>query len=239
MSTIIYTRYGNPALFSVSAELTKSLGWERVAMANTSADGYLQSIFRQSPTVKWIINIDDDAFLTRPESIKELMAYMEAHDYDYCGIGDGANNTIRWIYNPCSMNPFFNIFHMERLRAKIDFTKPIGIPWNTDLKSLSPPWIPDRPEISVEQIQWIPNKEPYYPFFFHLLRDCKPLFLNGTTWKDGITSILFDHRAQPFLYHSWFARLYGRGPSPFGEDRTNKERIEHLIEYVRGQVVTL
>ena len=52
------------------------------------------------------------------------------------------------------------------------------------------------------------NYEPFYPFFFWLAHNFKTLYLHGVEHSDGISTILHNHDGKPFLYHSWWSRVY-------------------------------
>lgn len=234
---VLVTRHGNDALYRVSTEFTSKLPWRRIPMVGTSADGYLKAILRLP--VKWVVNLDDDAFLTRAESLTSLMQHMEQNGYDYCGVADGSNGTIRYYFNAASMNPFFNIFWVESIRRKLNVNAEIGIGWKDEFKTMVPAFTPEKWQ--TEPVRWPCAQEPYYPFFFHLLRDCRPLFLKASTLHDNddhITSIASDHEGNVFLYHTWYSRIYGRGRHFLGEDPHNQTRIDYVIRLARSLVAT-
>jgi len=72
--------------------------------------------------------------------------------------------------------------------------------------------------------------EPYNPFFVWLTTNFKTLFLDASIHADGISTVLHDHVGEPFLYHSWFSRLYGK-------DIKHTERIENLFLDATGRKV--
>ena len=67
--------------------------------------------------------------------------------------------------------------------------------------------------------------EPYYPFFFWLLKQrFRPLYLDARMWEDNISTILYSHNNKPLLIHCWFAR----------EWHSQQERYDRAIEYCRS-----
>jgi hypothetical protein len=229
-NAVIVTRHSNQKLYEFSSSLLTSFPYPKIKMVNTTATGYIISVL-QLP-YDYAINIDDDAFVSRPESIEEIIQYMDDHNYDYCGVSDGGNTTIRGHVNPCSMNPFFNVFNLKNIRQKINVKQPMGIHFDPALKERVPARFKTR-----NDLEWAPYQEEYYPVFFHLLRDCNALFLDATTMTandDNITSLAYDINERLFLYHTWYSRKYGVAEvrHPNMEDPNNKERIDNVIRIV-------
>lgn len=68
---------------------------------------------------KYIIHIDDDAFITNKNEIIRLVNIMDVENYSISGIPDGHNH-IRGT-NPVSVNPFFMIGNREHILESWDW----------------------------------------------------------------------------------------------------------------------
>lgn len=224
---VFVTRYSNPHLYKLSKATTDPISSERIPFEHTiGGDGYLRIIFELP--YDWIVNVDDDAFVVNKDSIQTIITHMKENGYDYCGIPDGGNTTIRGHANPCSMNPFFNIFNLKSMREKMELKNIRGIPWSDDLKDR----VPDKCKTRSD-LQWYPLLEPYYPIFFQLLKHCKALFLDADTYDvdgDAITSRAYDTNNSLFLYHTWYARDYLKDVYP--DDVKHTRRIQKIMRVV-------
>lgn len=223
----ITTRHGIPSLYKHSLEFMKDIPYNKYILTYTTADNYLEYIIRFK--YDWIINIDDDAFVTNIEGIYKLLKYMDDNNYDYCGMADGGFFGCRLTGNPCSMNPFFNIFNLKNIKNKINIDEniknSIGIEFEDNLKNLI-----DTKGFyyKKEQCHYEPLQEPYYKFFFKLLKYTKPLFLQAKLHTDNITTILYNHEMKDIIYHTWYARVYNT-------DKEQHNRINNVIEYVKSR----
>lgn len=228
---VIVTRHGNPLLYKESQRLVSSLPFARLAIVQTTGEGYLQYIL-QLP-YKWVINMDDDLFVFRPNVIFQLLKHMEEKGFDMCGIPDGGNATIRGHLNPAAMNPFFNIMNVENIRRKLGNIERVGIEWSPSLIARVPDaWKPGGSECPHTQLGWQPKQEDYYTFFFHLLRDVNVLFLRAETAVDDITTVVKDLEGQHWAYHTWYSRAF------FPEDPNNLKRINNVISLANTLLLT-
>lgn len=202
---VIVTRHGgNKILYNCCMLFLKDIPYKKIPLINTSAAGYLEQIIRLN--YDWVINIDDDAFLVNKENVYNLLTYMNENNYDYCGMADGGFDGCRYGGNPCSMNPFFNILHLSSIKQKINIKNEfIGISFEDSLKKLVNHSGFKCPK---DRCKYNPTLEPYYPFFFRLLRDTKPLFLKATLHNDKTTTILYNHANDILMYHTWYGRVY-------------------------------
>ena len=221
-NTAIITRHGIKDLYKNCSKFLEDIPYKKYPLINTSAAGYLESVIRAK--YDWVINIDDDAFLINPKHLYNLMVYMDENNYDYCGMADGGFDGCRYTGNPCSMNPFFNVFNLKSIREKIDVHIPkfIGIKFEDSLKDLVNYTGFKLPK---ERCRYEPDQEPYYYFFFRLLRDTKPLFLQAKLYDDNLTTMLYNHNNELLVYHTWYGRLYN-------QDEMHKKRINQVIKLV-------
>jgi len=82
----------------------------------TSNDGYVIQMLQRKED--WVINIDQDAFISNITSILELLIIMKLKGSDYSCFPDGGQEVRE--HNPVSCNPFFNILNLKPIRNKID-----------------------------------------------------------------------------------------------------------------------
>jgi len=167
------------------------------------ASNYLYFII--SNGADWIINLDEDAFITKWESVLELIEFMAINEYEYCGMPDsGVSCHRRNSWMVC--NPFFNIFNTNVLRKKMENLERSEIDnfqMKDEMEKYKPPFI--RRNYKEE------FSEPYNGFFYWLMSAGKGLFLDGIDHYDGIsTKLLWNNK--PFLYHAWYTREFHFNP---------------------------
>ena len=185
--------------------------------------------------IKWLINIDEDAFAVNSKAIKKLITYMDKNKIGYCGIPDGGQSGPRYA-DPLVMNACFNIFN-------IDMIKPIFDKDQIRRANL------DKRVITEHQdyIDSLPEKfkfymaERYYRFFWHLLNQGLPkLFLDSRLYKDNITSII-SYEDIDIIYHTWYSRLYSKNVQqpPAGKYSTiiPEEYMEHRIDKILNKLI--
>jgi len=67
--------------------------------------------------------------------------------------------------------------------------------------------------------------EPYYPFFYWLLKEgFRPLYLDAQIWEDNMSVMLHSYDNRPLLIHCWLAREWS----------LQKERFNRVIDYCRS-----
>jgi hypothetical protein len=205
----------NPELYRRCMSFLRPFHKKIYLKENTSADGYLGSLLDLPH--EWVVNIDEDAFLFDPDAFLELLEHMIAEQNDLCGMPDGAFCRPR-NFHPLVLNPFFNIFHIPRIRRQMQAPEPAS----------------GSVEKLMQRVQQVLQKapmpeyysldeagfEPYYPFFLDLAaKDSRILNLHAETWSEdpGITwegqkvavaTLLKNHRDKDFLIHCWYSREY-------------------------------
>jgi len=136
----------------------------------------------------WIINIDDDAFLMDFDALYRLMEHMHEHQYDICGMADGLTLTPRDVFNPVSMNPFFNVIRTEPFRTRFTDRQSMLARYDPSEHIKIVPIEMYHPEIwqkSADQItghEFPSSYEPYYSFFHGVLPKLKVLWLYGKSY---------------------------------------------------------
>jgi len=151
------------------------------------------------------INIDEDAFITDPQAVNDLVNLMLEKGYANIGCADAGDGLPR-SGDPKVTNPFFNIFNLSLIRSK--FTRDA-------LK------------------QYDEGIEPYYRFFLWMADNFETLYLPAERHRDGTSTILKDMQGRMICQHSWFARFYSM-PSFMvrriqADQGKQKERIDALI----------
>lgn len=191
----------NLALYSRSMSLL-DLPHPRQRLTDTSADGYLLQIISDTEA-DYVINIDEDAFVTRNDRLTELVNYVIDNDFVNAGMPDGGIVKTR-CFHPAATNPFFTIMNTKRIRELLDL-EAIRAVDATDPRSLAP-----VPEEMLRERWDLVNYEPFYPLLLWLSQAGKTLYLDAREHADGITTELLDHLGRPFLLHTWWSRWYGR-----------------------------
>lgn len=148
----------------------------------------------------FVVNCDEDCFISNEDAIHDIIVYMIENDYDYCGVPDGGvinHRTNSWT----NVNPFFNVFNVDKIKPfyKATDRKKIDTFFGVDCAK-KPHFI--KGEFTHNQL------EPFAGLLYWLHCDFNPLYLNAKGHADGITSILLDLDNEPFAYHTWYSREY-------------------------------
>ncbi|MCB0324818.1 MAG: hypothetical protein KDD69_14645 [Bdellovibrionales bacterium] len=213
---VIATRSLNEELYRLSGELL-GLPFPRYRITGTTADSYFCVLHELD--ADWVINIDEDAFVTAPDRILALLQYMQEHDYDCCGMPDGGVVDIRF-HNPLVPNAFFTIHNVKKVREWFNLDEIYRARYERSLDRHVPTNLLRREQFAFDDF------EPYYKYFFWLLhKGARFLYLDAIQWvRDPITTILADHERQPFLMHTWYAREY----------QSQKQRFHQAIAFARA-----
>lgn len=221
---LIVSRSMNDTLFNMSQQLL-TLPYRRLKVTGTrgsqkGAADYLHLLF-EFP-VKWVINIDEDCFTFDNDKLVQLLDHMKEKNYDFCGIPEGGTCLHR-KYNPVVMNPFFNIFNVERIRPVLrgDTISNINHSvFTQDLKKFTPSHLLK----SELPYTYEGTPEYFYGIFLWLLKNnFRPLYLLSYELEDGITTVLCNYKEEPFMYHTWYSRKYNT-------DNFHKDRIDNLFK---------
>ena len=189
-----------------------NLPYEKMRLLGTSADGYLYQLISDTEA-DWVINIDEDAFVSNIGAMERLIGYCIANEYVNCGMPDGGVVHLR-DGNPLVTNPYFNILNTKALREHFCMDKLNETPnkerfTQTDL-------LVGTHDFTASDV------EPYYPFFIWTSNHFKTLYLKATNHPDGESTVLYNHLGEPFLIHTWYSRFYNR-------DRFHTHRIDNAF----------
>lgn len=204
----IFTRSFDLRLYRLAKGLFDNLEWEGenipcVRLTDQSADGYFYTMLRDTEC-DIAINVDEDAFITNPQAVIDLVHKLIDEGYANVGASDGDPATTG--RDKIVTNPFFNIFNLKLIREGFD-------------RSLLKRDIHDS--------------EPYYPFFKWMAGNYKTLYLPCRRHSDGITTILLDPQGRTICLHTWFSRFYSmpswivRRIEP--TQGMQKQRIDNII----------
>lgn len=204
---------------------------ERYVIDGTNGMYGIESIFfmikkLKNSSIDWLVMADEDVLFIDPEGIHSIIDKMEKENFLVCGARDGGAMELR-NHNPNSINTFFSIINFRRLKQL----------WNSK-EILKNQYIlqnefDDYPKDSSIPFDAMSLYESYYCFYFWLRRKGeKILFLNAKTpFNDGITTLLFDTNNKTLLYHTWFARVYGKNE----EQTTRIDEIFNLLKPANNQ----
>lgn len=217
----IYTRSLNCELYHYSQK-TLHCKYPRVRRLATTADGYLYDMVADT-SCDIAINIDEDAFVVNQKALDSLVEYVIQNDIACAGMPDGGLLPIRGS-NPIVVNPFFNVFNLDIIRTDFDRKTMEQFDYHShraELEAKFPKGLLRFDNGGFDKV----DIEPFDRFFQWLAYNHKVLYLNATEHSDGFTTILHNHADEPFLYHTWYSRLYGF-------DKTHTKRIDNIISEV-------
>ena len=187
------------------------LPYRRIPFEDKNGAEYVRELVKLDS--EWTVNIDEDAFLFRGESVKGLIALMDREGYACCGVPDGGMVGTR-KHNPVVPNAFFNIINTRKARG-------VESQFEEWMKEMGPKILRGEEGKDFEYDMF----EIYYPFFLGMVkRGERILYLDAETWRgDGMSTIVKDHEGVPFLIHSWKARDW--------KNKEARERIERVSTY--------
>lgn len=173
--------------------------------------------------IEWLVMSDEDVLFINPDGIYTIIEYMKKNNYILAGVRDGGQIPNR-IYNPYVINTFFSIINFKELEKNWMPNKILKNQYildnefNEDLSEL-------KEEYDVKSLY-----EPYYCFYFWLRRiNKKLLFLNAEKPfdEDDKTTLVYDTDGNKLLYHTWYARVYGKN-----EKHTKRiDTVFNLIDF--------
>lgn len=206
---LVTTRSMDDELYALAAALFPDHPARR--LVGRSAEGYLEEVLGIDDA-DWVVNLDDDAFVTDKAALMSLVSFMQDEGFDYCGVSDGGviphrNNS------PLVVNPFFNIFHVAKIRLRLHEqpTEPMPL----DVLDTS---VLERLATS-DRLAYV---EPFDPLLTWLSQTFRPLYLPARAHEDGITTVVSTPGGEDFVLHTWYTRM-------FRTDLTQRRRIQARI----------
>lgn len=206
---VITTRSMDDELYALAAALFPSRSARR--LLGRTAEGYLEEVLTIDDA-SWVVNIDEDAFVVDTAALEDLLVLMERDGFDYCGVPDGGVIPHR-TNSPLVVNPFFNIFHVEKIRARMESRPQTPIPVaELDVTGI------DR-SVAPEELAYV---EPFDALLTWLSQVFRPLYLPARTHADGITTVVSTPDGRDIVLHTWYSRM-------FRTDLPQRRRIQARI----------
>lgn len=168
--------------------------------------------------IEWLIMADEDVVFVRPEAVFSIIADMEANGHTVCGVRDGGVVAHR-KQNPHLPNTFFCILRFDVIEAMWNAREVAGHQ-HARAGEFDKEW--DRLPFPFDEGSVF---EPYYCFFLWLRRQGKTIrFLEADMpfADDAITNAVY-YENRPLLYHTWYARSYGK-------HQGHTQRIDRVLE---------
>lgn len=215
-----YTRSFDLKLYRLSRQLYEGLRDADgtpipcVRLTDQTADGYFFTMLRDLEC-DIAINVDEDAFITDPQAVLDLVGTLRAGGYANIGCSDGDPATTG--RDRVVTNPFFNVLDLALIRTRFD-------------RRLLKPRLDDA--------------EPYYPFFRWMAETFPTCYLPCRKHADGITTVALYGQGRMLCLHTWFSRFYSM-PSWIvrrihAEQGMQKARIDAVIREayaIRGRTL--
>lgn len=194
------TRMANMDLYRKSRALIPGK-YDTFAIEESDCDTYFTTAIAHT-SHKWMINFDEDCFITDVGVVLNIIEFMDKNGYDYCGVPDGGVCPDRKRNNPIVPNAFFNIFNLEKIKPVIDLKEISSSKFEEFMKEYTPH--------SILRYKYkYDDCEPYYKFFYWLLKKgFKPLFIDADAHTDNLT-VFPKFEGKRFCMHTWYARKYG------------------------------
>lgn len=182
------------------------------------ARDYLYHVIENA--AEWVVNLDEDAFVSNWAAIEGIIGHMKNNGYDYAGHPDGGAVISHRCFDWVTMNPFFTIFNAQKIREKLTDKNMIdSCGFHPDMENLKPNWIYGPVNRN--------GTEPFNGFFYWLIGQFKPLYLKAYMHSDGLSSLSLDLNENAFLYHSWMSR-------EFNTSASQRNRILSLYEKAKS-----
>lgn len=168
--------------------------------------------------LNWLIMADEDVIFFKSENVFNLIEFLDSKNFTACGMRDGG--ALRWRNkNPHVLNTFFVILNLKEIYPIFDGRE---IRKNQYVKENE--FQLNKKGLNHSNYDEKSLYEPYYCFFFWLLRKNKKIYyLNAQNPYGDETTLLFDNSNVGFLYHTWYARYYNR-------QLQQTKRIESVLE---------
>lgn len=202
----VYTRSYNAELFSMMREFIPP-EVEIVQMKNYNnwedALRFITDVIKKCGG--WAVINDEDNFIHNWAAIPQMIEYMKENGFTHAGMPDrgvSPHRTLQWT----TLNPFFNIINCPEIVRLGGLDKT------------------DKPEFMT-----CPTFEIFDDLYLQMWKVGRPLYLNGSTTVDGLTTHLQDHTGNYFALHSWLSREWARGE----KDRIQKVYNDAKYYYER------
>ncbi len=169
--------------------------------------------------IEWLIMADEDVIFTNPEAVFDMISFMKENNFTTCGMRDGG--TLQWRgENPYSINTFFSILSLKDIKSIFNRKEILANQFINENENLG-----NLKNLNSSNYKTDSLFEPYYCFYFWLLRnDKKILYLDATSPCSNETTLVFDHNGKELLYHAWYSRFYNT-------ESRHTDRINKVLAY--------
>jgi hypothetical protein len=223
--------------------------WKLRVLKNTTQLSYFKELLNTE--YEWVLNLDEDSFLINPDTVVQIIAFMQRNNIAYSGFLDGGQLEIR-AANPISMNPFFNVFNVAEIKKKIDYLGYDKIIEKSHQELINLVNKDDSPIFDKIELGKLSGRyqncyvESYYPFFYFLYCNFKQWWFDAKYYDKKIdlrpevrevqdlTTIL-GFKGKDFVYHTWYARFYNQ--NVYHTERINRV-YNACKDYQQAQYVT-
>lgn len=172
--------------------------------------------------IDWLILADEDVLFTDSNSVFEIIQKMQDEDYIFCGIRDGGVISHR-NYNPLVPNTFFSVVNFKDIKKIWNQKEMLSNQYLLENEFI---WDGDQLPFKFDAKSLY---EPYYCFYLWLLRKGKKaLFLAAEMpfADDAISNSVLNLDGNPMLFHTWYARSYGK-------NKKHTERIDNVFNKIK------
>ena len=203
MKKTIITRSLNDKLYTLAKSLWRDDNtFVRLPGFNTSISYLLHVLENYNG---FIVNADEDFFVTNEDLVDQVINDMVANDFAYCGVPEKGVIAHR-DKSYFQVNPFFNVFNVDLIKTKLaafdqskvyEYANKVEKDGNVD--------------------------EDYAGLFYWLHLNFKHGNFTKITSTDG-TSTVININDKPIGIHSWSGTQYGK-------DLKQTERIDKCLEW--------
>lgn len=167
--------------------------------------------------IDYMVYIDEDCIIVDTGALPELIQYTIENQIDCVGMPDGGVVAIR-SHNPISINQFFCILNLKKIREKYEADEIMTTVHSSDLEKYTPT---DLMRFNYTYDDF----EPYYKLFLWMRKKSFSfLYLDAYQYDgDGTTTVLKNHEGKDFAYHTWYGRNWN---DPF-----HRTRIQSVIDH--------
>lgn len=226
MNDIVFATYSvTPKIYGISSIAYKHK-YKNIKLKKWSNKDYLTKLLYLKS--KWVVHIDEDAFITNIDAIENIITFMKMNDYVCTGMPDGGIIPTRF-HNPVICNPYFLIINRDKLYDIYKFDNSIeSYQWDDKYRIYTPDIVKNKC-FKYEYDDF----EEYYKFFYWVLsHQQKILYLDANLLNipnDNISNELLDNNGIPFLIHSWYSREY----------YSYKPTLRHVINHLKSDLYDL
>lgn len=229
MKIKFFCRSFNKQLYLLSRRLYEDAGYTCVRLTDQTADGYFLRML-EDRDCDIAINVDEDCFIANLDIVLDLAQKAYEEGLVNIGCSDAALGCPRGG-NAMVTNPFFNIFNLKLIREIWNLNDYKSLEYSQLKDSLTKEFLEKGPKLETirKDLKFEAQScEPYYKFFFWLLKTFprKTLYLDSERHFDGVTTKLF-YGNDMFCCHTWFARQFNPGLMTRLFEGNDKKGVNH------------